>query len=124
MSLHTIAAIRTLAEERAREFYDHAFSDYDAEGFRKLRGKERARWILAFHKQLCDLTRPDSRDAVARLVAPRIGWDAFDVTKAIEVSTGMLAGLYRVAGLPELPRWEPVPSPAEALARVAIAVLA
>ena len=73
MSLHTIAAIRTLAEERAREFYDHAFSDYDAEGFRKLRGKERARWILAFHKQLCDLTRPDSRDAVARLVAAKVG---------------------------------------------------
>ena len=80
MSLRTIAAIRTLAEERAREFYDHAFSDYDAEGFRKLRGKERERWILAFHKQLCDLTRPDSRDAVARLVE-RFG-DASDADKA------------------------------------------
>jgi hypothetical protein len=79
--------------------------------------------VVAQLERLADLSRPESRRELAAMVAERIGWDAFDVTRAVESSTAMLAGLYRAAGLPELPRWEPAPTPAEALTLIAISTL-
>jgi len=47
---------------------------------------------------LCDLTRPASRDAVCRLVAKRVGWQAERVIGAIESSGSVRNRLYRKVG--------------------------
>ena len=86
MSLRTIAAIRTLAEERAREVHDAAVRAIKARHLgsyaQSLIDALPPMWVDvdAHLALLCDLTRPDSRDAVARLVE-RFG-DASDADKA------------------------------------------
>lgn len=117
-TLREIPAIRALAGRQTADLVDalHAHRGM-------LSDHTEGALVEAQLDLLWDLERPASRDAIARLIAEVIGWDAFDVTKAVESSAEMLAGLYRVAGLPELPRWEPVPPPAEALRLIAIAVL-
>ena len=122
-TIHPFPELRALAEQYAQERAD-ARSRY---GYTTATGG--ASWaamgqvsrdiaVSVELNLLCDLRRPASQDAVCRLVAERVGWDGFDVTKSIEVSAGMLDGLRRAVGLSELPRWEPVPGPAEALSMI------
>ena len=128
-TLRDIPAVRALAEKQARDIHNATVrvirERYPNHYGQSLLDALPPMWadVDAQLDLLWDLERPASRDAIARLIAEVIGWDAFDVTKAVESSAEMLAGLYRVAGLPELPRWEPVPPPAEALRLIAIAVL-
>ena len=68
--------------------------------------------------QLCDLTRPASRDAVARLVAKRIGWVVSDVVAAIDWNWQTYLGLHRSAGMDDPNRWERHPPAPEALALI------
>lgn len=73
---------------------------------------------------LSDLSRPASRDAVARLVAEAApNLRSWEVTAGCDHGGGRLNMVRRTCGLPELGRWEPDPPPAEALALIALAVL-
>jgi hypothetical protein len=132
--LAALAALRKRAEEEAKALCEvcadtfalHMGADMPAmyeRGWDGMHEDERDALTAANLALLCDPSRPASRRELAAMVAERIGWDAFDVTRAVESSTAMLAGLYRAAGLPELPRWEPAPTPAEALTLIAISTL-
>ena len=73
---------------------------------------------------LADLTRPPSRDAVARLVAERVpGLQAWEVVAGCECGGGRLQMVLRYCGMPMLDRWEPDPTPVEALSAIALHVL-
>jgi hypothetical protein len=127
--LAALPALRKRAEEEARSCHEAQVAAIKAKHYgyhaQDLIDALPPAWVDvdAHLSLLCDLTRPASRRELAAMVAERIGWDAFDVTRAVESSTAMLAGLYRAAGLPELPRWEPAPTPAEALTLIAISTL-
>lgn len=68
--------------------------------------------------QLCDLSRPASRDAVCRLVAVKVGWVVSDVVAAIDWNWNLYVALHRVAGLPDPEQWEPHPPAAAGLSAV------
>lgn len=66
--LRNVAAVRRLAEERAQAFHRAVFGRF-ADGSRK------TQWVEAQLDLLCDLARPESRDAVVRLVAEKVELD-------------------------------------------------
>lgn len=130
-TIHPFPELVALAEEEARESYSamrdagiatpydvHGRKRSEADPWDQLPTGTREWWISARMSLLCDLTRPASRDAVARLVANRLGWCADEVIAACERDWPKLRALWRSAGLPELPRWEPQPPAPEALAAV------
>lgn len=67
---------------------------------------------------LCDLRRPASRDAVARLVAAKVSpmWSALRVNLAIEARQYAWTELCNIANVPRLLR--EVEGPAEALTAI------
>lgn len=120
-TIHAFPELRQLAEREARAAYD-AFVRYAEEHPRHSdTGSRRAMtfvwdnnqgtrewWIAAHLALLCDLSRDASRDAVARVVAQRIAWPAWEVAKAEDNWTTLVA-LCRKVGIPEPARWEPHP---------------
>ncbi len=87
-TIHPFPALRAYAEEEERAFYSLDVS---------IRGTSLGQWarmddgvkhivVTARLALLCDLTRPASRDAVARLVARTLshGWTPYRVQHAIE----------------------------------------
>ena len=74
---------------------------------------------------MTDLSRADSRDAVARLVAEKVpNLQAWEVTAGCESGGGRLNMVLRACGMPEVDRWEPDPTPVDALRLIASKVLA
>ena len=121
--LLALPALRRLAESHAREIYE-ATATRELEPVVHWEDSSFTEIQIDVHlRLLADLSRPESRDALARLVADRIGWGAFNVTRAIERDPAILEALYRAAGLPEPPRGRTAPPPAEDLATVAVAIL-
>ncbi len=130
--LRNIPAIRKAAEEQARDFLASADVAFRAAGWDTEMihgGEDYADDALrlfadAFLNLLCDLTRPASRDAVARLVAERVpGLQAWEVVAGCECGGGRLQMVLRYCGMPMLDRWEPDPTPVEALTPIATHVL-
>ena len=70
---------------------------------------------------LCDLTRPASRDAVARLVAKRSGWDIG--TLITDLESGQPSTLARLCQKAKIPNPGLILGPAKALRLIAIATL-
>lgn len=109
-TIHPFHELRALAEEEARAYAT------TSDGTRHEAVELYAR--VRFTLMLCDLERPASRDAVARLVAARIGWNVSDVTAAVDWNWNLYVALHRTARMTDPDRWEPHPPSAEALALI------
>ena len=87
MTLRDLPPVRALAEERAREHYTMRMTiagpAYGGIPWEQVSDYQRGLSEAAHLALLCDLTRPDSRDAVARLVADWIGWEHWQIGQAI-----------------------------------------
>lgn len=154
MTLRDLPPVRALAEERAREVHDAAVRAIKARHLgsyaQSIVDTLPPMWVDvdAHLALLCDLSRPDSRDAVARLVAAKVGiecgatapqwaqeeyhvdgertacWILSSKDRSVVFYGDYDSGpdgysVYRrVSGV------DNITDPAEALARVAIAVLA
>ena len=132
--LRNIPAIRKLAEEQAREHHEALSAEINHRDLATQAptlpewGIMSPSWreyrINAAVALLCDLTRPASRDAVARLVAERVpGLQAWEVVAGCECGGGRLQMVLRCCNMPMLDRWEPDPAPVEALTLIALHVL-
>lgn len=75
--LRDVAAVRRLAEERAQAFHRAVYK-------RPTGGTRLDEWVEAQLDLLCDLARPESRDAVARLVAEAVGLECGATAPAFE----------------------------------------
>lgn len=86
MTLRDLPPVREEAEKRAREFLN-ALSG-PAVTWEAMPDTPESRRIKERHVEthlrlLTDLSRPDSRDAIARLVADWIGWEHWQIGQAI-----------------------------------------
>ena len=155
MTLRDLPPVRALAEERAREHYTMRMTiagpAYGGIPWEQVSDYQRGLSEAAHLALLADLSRPDSRDAIARLVAAKVGIGCGATAPtfcrmdraAIRTSDpetpafwAMWSGYSGEAqwhdfdDWPERPHRRRLPGigaitdPAEALARVAIAVLA
>ena len=117
--IHPFPELRQLAESEARAMMvARALPEWE----RRTRSEPRPMpewWAVANKTEhestvrglttlLCDLSRDASRDAVARVVGERIAWPAWEVAKAEDNWTTLVA-LCRKVGIPEPARWEPHP---------------
>lgn len=113
-TIHPFPELRAYAESEARARRQRLFTVLTAPGMGFYGSELRAGtpditfWTDAVVAEWCDLTRPASRDAVCRLVAKRIAWPAWEVAKAEDNWTTLVA-LCRTGGIPEPARWEPRP---------------
>ena len=103
-TIHPFPELRALAEEEAYHRRRRLFAALTAPG--RFFGSElRASvpditfWIEAVTAELCDLTRPASRDAVCRLVGERIGWDGHSVALSVETGGVNVYALFRDCGI-------------------------
>lgn len=124
-TIHPFPELRALAEEEARAYHDACarihpgyaawdeLPDYEAtlttddpdyEGAR-LVGNPRRIFVKAHLTLLCDLTRPASRDAVARLVAARVDWRPSTLIVALDPGLFGVDVLFTRAGLPYDVNW-------------------
>ena len=143
MTLRDLPPVNALAEVRITERYTLAHALTMMHG--TIPGgyvRDRAIDVAVELNLLCDLTRPDSRDAVARLVAAKVGIECGATAPAFRFNEAMRMWFLKDAREHSLdvgfastmehtqPRDVRVPGisaitdPAEALARVAIVVLA
>lgn len=127
--LMALPALRKRAEEMARELHDAMVSAIRAEhrGFyaQDLKDALPAKWVgVGAHLALlADLSRPASRWELAALISERLGWDAVETLYSIERGFPNLIALYRAAKVPTPPGYDPNPTPEEATAALALAVL-
>jgi len=118
MTLRDLPSVREEAEKRANDIHLRLFG-------RPTDGERLAQWREAHLDLLTDLSRADSRDAVARLVAEKVpNLQAWEVTAGCESGGGRLNMVLRACGMPEVDRWEPDPTPVDALRLIASKVLA
>ena len=75
LDLRNVPAVRKLAEDRAREAHNlfARFTWGVEDGWTELDDGAQATLVCVHLALLCDIQRPDSRDAIARLVAERVG---------------------------------------------------
>lgn len=106
------ALLRPEAERRANQLHRALFG-------RAADGERLQAWTEAHLDILCDLSDPDSRAIVARLVAARLGWDVGSVILAVENGGQRLVQLCGNAGVPHAHEHGNV----EALRLIALAVL-
>ena len=110
--------IRAVAEERARirfETFYRLNQPEPAALWVDLSPSYREEHIAVELDLLTDLSRPDSFDALVRVLAKRVDWSADDVHGALNRYWQRLANLYLLCGLPEPERHEPTPQPVAAL---------
>lgn len=109
-TIHAFPELRQLAEREARDCHNRfALLTWGvSDGWGELEDEAQATLIRVHIDRLCDLSRDASRDAVARVVGKRIGWPAWEVAKAEDNWTTLVA-LCRKVGIPEPARWEPHP---------------
>ena len=95
MTLRDLAPVRALAAERARDVHDAAVRAIKARHFgsyaQSLIDALPPMWVDvdAHLDLLTDLTRPDSRDAVARLVAAKVGIECWATAPAFRFNEAM-----------------------------------
>ena len=94
--------LRALAEAQARALWDAFVSagrTDDALGILGPSARVRDAWVDAHLALLRDLSRPESRDAAARLLAAKVGLECGATAPAWRPTTGTLGGWVLVAGL-------------------------
>lgn len=112
--LRDLPAVRAEAERLANEFHARLFG-------RATDGQRLDAWREAHLDLLCDLTRPASRDAVARLVAAKLGWLFGALVNDLESGrAATMAALFREVGVATT---STTTDPAEALRLIATHVL-
>ena len=109
-TIHPFPELRALAEEEARAYATTS----DGTHHEAIELFARVRFTL----MLCDLTRPASRDAVARLVATRVGLDLAGVHQRLALPGFPLLRLYDYCGVPDTAQGNGEHTPAEALALI------
>lgn len=128
-TIHPFPELRALAEEEARALM---CAMHAPEWERRTRSAPRPvpeGWATADAAMLqtlteshltllCDLTRPASRDAVARLVAARVGTDLAGVHQRLALPGFPLLRLYDYCGVPDTAQGNGEHAPAEALALI------
>jgi hypothetical protein len=129
-----LPALRKRAEEEARDLMaSMAFPEWERrtkthprpmpEGWATGDVAKRAKLTRAHLALLADLSRPASRWELAALISERLGWDAVETLYSIERGFPNLIALYRAAKVPTPPGYDPNPTPEEATAALALAVL-
>lgn len=103
-TIHPFHELRALAEQCAQERaderarYGHTH-DTGGTSWAAMGHVSRHIAVSVELNLLCDLTRPASRDAIARLVAAKVGWQPERVIGAVESSGAIRNRLYRKVGV-------------------------